>query len=120
MTRKGLIVTTFAGEDALPRVPLPSLEDSCARFLEWCTPLLGEDELAATEAAVRDFLAEDSPARDLQATLEAYDSAAGVRSWLDTFWPYRYLGRRDRIALTRTSSSCSRTSRPTKPRGRPG
>src|SRR5262249_29588287 len=30
---------------------------------------------------------------------QTYDRTAGVRSWLDTFWPYRYLGRRDRIAL---------------------
>jgi carnitine O-acetyltransferase len=92
-------VTTFAGEDRLPRVPLPSLEDSCARLLEWCTPLLSGDELTATEAAVRDFLAEDSPAHELQAALRAYDEAPGRQSWLDAFWPYRYLGRRDRIAL---------------------
>ncbi len=90
---------TFGNEDSLPRVPLPALEDTCRRFIEWCTPLLTPDELARTEAAVADFLAPDSPAHELQATLEAYDKSEGVHSWLDTFWPYRYLGRRDRIAL---------------------
>ena len=90
---------TFGNDESLPRVPLPTLEDSCRRFLEWCTPLLTEDELARTEAAVADFLAPDSPAHELQAALEAYDRSDGVLSWLDTFWPYRYLGRRDRIAL---------------------
>lgn len=90
---------TFGNDANLPRVPLPTLEDSAQRFLEWCAPLLTADELARTEAAVADFLAPDSPAHELQAALEAYNESDGVLSWLDTFWPYRYLGRRDRIAL---------------------
>ncbi|RAY10990.1 choline/carnitine O-acyltransferase [Actinomadura craniellae] len=91
--------TTFAYEDSLPRIPLPTLEESCARFLEWCAPLLTPDQLAATEAEVAAFLRPDGPARRLHAALQEYDAQEGVHSWLDTFWPYRYLGRRDRIAL---------------------
>jgi len=90
---------TFGNEDRLPRVPVPTLADSGRRFLEWCGPLLTPDELAETEAAVEDFLAPGSPAHGWQAALEEYDRSPGVHSWLDTFWPYRYLGRRDRIAL---------------------
>lgn len=90
---------TFGNEDRLPRVPLPTLEESCERFLEWCAPLLTRDELAATETVVASFLRPGGPARTLQAALERYDAGEGVQSWLDTFWPYRYLGRRDRIAL---------------------
>ncbi|MGD9525366.1 choline/carnitine O-acyltransferase [Pseudonocardia sp.] len=88
---------TFGNEDALPRVPLPALEDSCARFLDWCAPLLTADELAATETAVAELLKPDGPARVLHRALEEFDATAD--SWLDAFWPYRYLGRRDRIAL---------------------
>ncbi|MFG2400531.1 choline/carnitine O-acyltransferase [Streptomyces lydicus] len=91
--------TTFALEDSLPRVPLPSLEESCARFLAWCGPLLTAGELAETEAEVAAFLRPDGPGRVLQSALEEYNATKGVHSWLDTFWPYRYLGRRDRIAL---------------------
>jgi carnitine O-acetyltransferase len=91
--------STFANEDRLPRVPLHSLEHSCERFLEWCTPLLTSDELATTTAAVEEFLKPDSPARVLHAELERFNDRPGVRSWLDEFWPHRYLGRRDRIAL---------------------
>ena len=90
---------TFGNEDRLPRLPLPTLEESCDRFLEWCGPLLTADERAATETAVASFLRPGGPARQLHAALEQYDAAAGMHSWLDTFWPYRYLGRRDRIAL---------------------
>ncbi|MFJ7215786.1 choline/carnitine O-acyltransferase [Amycolatopsis sp. NPDC098790] len=88
---------TFGNEDRLPRVPVPTLEDSRRRLLEWCAPLLTPDELAETEAALAEFIA--GPGPGLQAALEEYDRSPGVRSWLDTFWPYRYLGRRDRIAL---------------------
>ncbi|SDM82258.1 choline/carnitine O-acyltransferase [Allokutzneria albata] len=93
-----MTVTTFENEDKLPRVPLPTLEESCELFLEWCAPLLSAEELAETEQAVTEFLASDT-VRGLQAELVRYDDSPGVRSWLDTFWPSRYLGRRDRIAL---------------------
>ena len=90
---------TFDNEDRLPRVPLHSVEHSCERFLEWCAPLLSADEFAQTRAAVEEFLKPDSAARVLHADLERFNAQPGVRSWLDAFWPHRYLGRRDRIAL---------------------
>jgi carnitine O-acetyltransferase len=90
---------TFGNEDQLPRVPLPSLDDTCDRFIAWCAPLLTAEELAATQKSVRAFAAPDGPGRTLHAALATYDATGGVHSWLDTFWPYRYLGRRDRIAL---------------------
>ncbi|GAA3222206.1 choline/carnitine O-acyltransferase [Actinocorallia longicatena] len=88
---------TFDLEDTLPRVPLPTLEDTCARFLTWCAPLLTPDQLATTSTAVTAFLNGEGPT--LHAALAAYDATPGVHSWLDRFWPSRYLGRRDRIAL---------------------
>ena len=92
-----LSTRTFGNEDQMPRVPMPALADTCELFLEWCTPLLTPDERAATAAAVAEF--QTGPGPTLHAALEAYDRSEGVHSWLDTFWPYRYLGRRDRIAL---------------------
>lgn len=91
--------STFAYDEQLPRVPLPTLEESCTRFLHWCAPLLTGDQYAATAATVEDLLRPDSPARTLHADLQRYDAEPGVGSWLDEFWPSRYLGRRDRIAL---------------------
>ncbi|WP_030169798.1 choline/carnitine O-acyltransferase [Spirillospora albida] len=92
-----LSARTFGNEDTLPRVPLPSLDATAERFLEWCGPLLTDAELAETREALEAFTA--GPGRELHAELERYDAGEGVHSWLDTFWPYRYLGRRDRIAL---------------------
>lgn len=90
---------TFANEERLPRVPLPTLEESAERFLEWCAPLLTASQLQQTKAAVDEMLQPASTARTLHSALEEYDKTPGVHSWLDEFWPTRYLGRRDRIAL---------------------
>lgn len=91
--------TTFAADDDLPKVPLPTLAASVDRFLEWCAPLLTPDEYAATEAAARELLVPGGTAERLQADLERFDAEPSTHSWLDEFWPSRYLGRRDRIAL---------------------
>ena len=85
--------STFGNEDRLPRVPLPTLEDSCERFLAWCGPLLTADELARTRAGVEEFLRPDGAARRTQPILQQDTER------LDGFWDDRYLGRRDRIAL---------------------
>ncbi len=98
-SQRAAATTTFALEDSLPRAPLPSLQVSCERFLAWCEPLLTDGERAATREEVTEFLRPGGPGQVLHAALEEYDSTEGVHSWLDTFWPYRYLGRRDRIAL---------------------
>ncbi len=81
-------------------MPLPNLESSCERFLAWCAPLLSPDELTETQEAVETFLRPESPAHKLQADLERFNASETTHSWLDTFWDYRYLGRRDRIALS--------------------
>ncbi|WP_405741344.1 choline/carnitine O-acyltransferase [Streptomyces sp. NBC_01525] len=111
--------TTFAHDDQLPKVPLPTLEESCALFLEWCRPLLTDAERAATEAEVAAFLAPDGPGPALHAALAAYDALPATHSWLDTFWPYRYLGRRDRIALNANFFFLFRDEEPTGPGGDP-
>lgn len=92
-------MSTFDNEDKLPSVPLPTLEETCARFLEWSRPLLTEQEFADTEAAVREFERADGPGPKLHADLVRYNEDTATHSWLDDFWPARYLGRRDRIAL---------------------
>ncbi|GAB3655728.1 choline/carnitine O-acyltransferase [Actinocorallia lasiicapitis] len=88
---------TFELEPTLPRVPLPALEDTCARFLDWCAPLLTDEQFAQTRREVQAFL--DGPGPVLHSALADFDASPGVHSWLDLFWPSRYLGRRDRIAV---------------------
>jgi carnitine O-acetyltransferase len=90
---------TFDPQDILPRLPLPTLEETGARFVEWCEPLLDASELASTKAALASFMREGGPGQRLQNALVQYNQRGDVNSWLDLFWQTRYLGRRDRIAL---------------------
>jgi carnitine O-acetyltransferase len=90
---------TVEDQSSLPRLPLPTLEDTGRRFIEWCEPLLSASELHDTKVALERFMRKGGPAEMLQEALVAYDCEPGVRSWLDLFWQTRYLGRRDRIAL---------------------
>lgn len=90
---------TFAYEEILPKVPLPELKDTKQRFLEWCGPLLSDNELSETKSALENFTKPNGLAEKLQASLKQFNENPNTKSWLDIFWPSRYLGRRDPIAL---------------------
>lgn len=64
---------TFAAQHKLPKLPLPSLESSCKRYLEALKPLQSIQEQEASAAAVRNFVCEEGPI--LQAQLREYDAS---------------------------------------------
>ena len=52
---------TLAYQDKLPQLPIPSLEDTCNRYLRALEALQDEKEHASTKAAVKQFLETDGP-----------------------------------------------------------
>ena len=46
---------TFQYDETLPPLPLPSLENTLAKYLDTVRPYLTEEEFAATEALVKEF-----------------------------------------------------------------
>ncbi len=90
---------TFGNQHKLPIVPLPNLQLSCSTFMEWCSPLLTEEQKKQTQEAVDRFTRPEGPGEKLHEALLKYARSSGVKSWLDRFWATRYLGRRDQIAL---------------------
>jgi Choline/Carnitine o-acyltransferase len=52
---------TLAFQDKLPKLPIPSLEDTCNRYLRALEALQDEKEHANTKAAVKQFLETDGP-----------------------------------------------------------
>lgn len=72
---------TFGAQHKLPKLPLPSLESSCKRYLEALKPLSTQGEFEASSAAVQSFLDGDGPI--LQAQLEAYN--AQQDNWFENF-----------------------------------
>lgn len=72
---------TFAGQDKLPKLPIPDLASTCDKYLQALRPLQTPRERAETEHAVRDFLEGDGP--DLQEKLKRY--AQGKTSYIEQF-----------------------------------
>jgi carnitine O-acetyltransferase len=91
--------TTFALQSSLPPLPLPSLDETIARYLKSVTPLLSSAELAHTTALAEAFVRGEGA--QLQAALQA--RAAGCCAergyphvhWLEEWWDrYAYLSDR--------------------------
>ena len=88
-------MSTFDGQPALPKLPIPPLEDTCKRYLLAVTPLLTKQELVTTTAAVERFLVTDGPA--LQRSLCEY--AADKSSYIEDFWFDAYLSGSSSVVL---------------------
>ena len=67
----------------LPKLPIPSLEKSCQKYLEALKGLQDEDEHARTKSVVQDFLTSGEGAK-WQKKLEEYDQS--VDSYIEEFW----------------------------------
>ena len=83
----GLKGITFAGQACLQRLPIPTLSDTCEKYLRALKPFQSKREYQTTEAAVNDFRQNDGPA--LQRKLEKY--ANGRTNYIEEFWYDSYL-----------------------------
>ena len=83
---------TYAGQSALPRLPVPSLEETLARFPDAVAALLS-CEMDQCRAEIKKFLESEGPA--LQKLLEEYDKQGEedgtVGSYVEEFWTDAYL-----------------------------
>ncbi|KAI9894862.1 MAG: hypothetical protein M1814_000082 [Vezdaea aestivalis] len=86
---------TFAGQEKLPKLPIPKLEDTTSKYLEALKPLQGAREHEETEAAVEQFLKVDGPY--LQDKLKEY--ATGKSSYIEQFWYDSYLNYDNPVVL---------------------
>jgi len=76
----------------LERLPVPTLEDTCALYLRLVQPLLKDDaELAATRRAVVEFLRPEGEGRILQQRLLHWSETVAPDNWLEPFWDDWYL-----------------------------
>lgn len=86
---------TFRHQASIPKLPIPSLEESCARYLESIHALQTPEERDESARRVAEFLATDGPA--LQRKLVAYD--ADQHSYIEEFWFEAYLNHRSSVVL---------------------
>lgn len=72
---------TFAHQNDLKKLPIPTLQDTCRKYLDALRPIQSKREHAETRAVVREFLQTDGP--ELQERLKAY--AADKNSYIEQF-----------------------------------
>jgi carnitine O-acetyltransferase len=86
-------------EASLPRLPVPPLSSTTAKYLETVRPHLSDAEYSKTQDAVKAFM--DSPlAHDLQKRLEARAADPNMKNWLADWWnDVAYMAYRDPVVV---------------------
>ena len=85
-------------EDSLPRLPVPSLEETSKRYLKSVHPLLNKAEFDATKKAVEAFSKPGSIGPELQKRLQARREDPKHKNWIYEWWnDAAYLSYRDPV-----------------------
>jgi len=85
-------------EDSLPKLPVPTLEETAARYLKSVHPLLSESEFQTTTEAVKDFIKPGGAGTKLQEKLIARREDPKHKNWIYEWWnDAAYLTYRDPV-----------------------
>ncbi|KAI5295467.1 Carnitine O-acetyltransferase mitochondrial [Ascosphaera acerosa] len=85
-------------EDSLPKLPVPSLEETGKRYLKSVHPLLSTQEFERTTAAVEAFVRPGGEGEQLQKRLLTKAQDPKVDNWIIDWWNNdAYLGYRDPV-----------------------
>ncbi|KAG8526485.1 uncharacterized protein KY384_008685 [Bacidia gigantensis] len=85
-------------EDSIPRLPVPTLEETAKRYLKSVHPLLNSSEYGHTERAVSAFIKPGSLGEKLQKRLQARREDPRHRNWIYEWWnDAAYLSYRDPV-----------------------
>lgn len=85
-------------EDSLPRLPVPTLEETAKRYLKSVHPLLSKSEYEETTKAVNEFLAPGGAGETLQKRLVARREDPNTRNWIAEWWnDAAYMAYRDPV-----------------------
>lgn len=104
---------TFDLDPTLAPLPVPSLEDTCARYLATIEPLVDAETLARAKAQVEELKADGGLGRKLQAAL--LDRASRMDNWLGGWWEeFAYLTYQEPL-IVNSSIGISTDARETHP-----
>ncbi|KAH8104591.1 acyltransferase ChoActase/COT/CPT [Cristinia sonorae] len=86
-------------EASLPRLPVPALSSTAAKYLETVQPHLTAEEFATTKQIVQKFL-QSEQSQQLQTRLQQRAADPNVKSWLSDWWnEAAYMGYRDSVVV---------------------
>ncbi|KAJ5253633.1 hypothetical protein N7524_010813 [Penicillium chrysogenum] len=85
-------------EDSLPRLPVPSLEETSRRYLKSVHAVVSESEYERTKKAVEEFIRPGGQGESLQKRLLARAADPKIKNWLAEWWNQAaYLAYRDPV-----------------------
>ncbi|KAI0890205.1 acyltransferase ChoActase/COT/CPT [Annulohypoxylon maeteangense] len=85
-------------QESLPRLPVPTLEETTSRYLKSLHPLLSPSELAASKKAIDEFIKPGGVGQKLQEKLIARREKPEVKNWIYEWWnDVAYLSYRDPV-----------------------
>lgn len=85
-------------QESLPRLPVPTLEETASRYLKTLHPLLSPTELEASKKAVEEFIKPGGVGPKLQEKLVAKREDPNVKNWMYEWWnEAAYLAYRDPV-----------------------
>ncbi|KAJ2853138.1 Carnitine O-acetyltransferase mitochondrial, partial [Coemansia erecta] len=87
----------YENQSRLPRLPVPSLESTLAKYSQSLEPLLSKEDLAKSKQIIAAF-GKSSQAKELQRRLEARAADPECANWLEEWWnDLSYMGYRDPV-----------------------
>ncbi|KYK59710.1 carnitine acetyl transferase [Drechmeria coniospora] len=85
-------------QDSLPRLPVPTLDETARRYLKSLQPLLSPAEFEQSKAAVADFVKPGGVGAKLQEKLLAKSKDGATKNWIYEWWnDAAYLSYRDPV-----------------------
>jgi carnitine O-acetyltransferase len=85
-------------EDSLPRLPVPSLEETGRRYLKSVHPLVSQTEFENTKKAVEAFIRPGGEGEPLQKRLLERAADPKIKNWISEWWnSAAYLSYRDPV-----------------------
>jgi carnitine O-acetyltransferase len=85
-------------EDSLPKLPVPTLEETAKRYLKSLHPLLSKSEFDHSTQAVTEFVKPGGQGEELQKRLVARREDPEVKNWIYEWWNNAaYLAYRDPV-----------------------
>ncbi|XXG94257.1 Carnitine O-acetyltransferase mitochondrial [Hypoxylon texense] len=85
-------------QESLPRLPVPTLEETAARYVKSLHPLLSPVEYAASKKAVDEFIKPGGVGQKLQEKLIARRENPKIKNWIYEWWnDAAYLSYRDPV-----------------------
>ena len=78
-------------QKSLLKLPLPTLEQTCQKLMNWSEVLLSNNEIKLTQNAINDFQSAGSVGPILQNHLRDLSQDPKLTNWLEPFWSESYL-----------------------------